>query len=509
MSIKRKFNETPVMKYIYSLLLLILSINLNSKNISPFDRGFKEATTGIERYLILQKTHAEAEMKGINVDYSKMPTIIDIEIPMNAKPIILTKENDFKGITIEVKNNQKDLFLFTRNEQLSPIDIPKQIIDSGNFQNIKKIKKNKCILVIHDENLWSERKGYNYHAYRKDILLTNKGKSKNKVIKPYNNENSSPKCFYRIIDDERTVIKNLTIKRTSDSSHKTYALQLSNLNDILIEQLHIETPTNHLYGDAAIAIYNCTNLLMKDVVINGTYSQSNKYGYGINMDNVYHATFKNLNATGNWGVFGNNNISEVRLEKCDINRFDIHCYGKNVFCENTTFSNLYNQFSAFYGVLTFDKCHFKNFIPILLESSYNAYTKFSLIMKNCNWDVDINHNYLINAGRLGDSPNKRIELSKKYLPSITIQKLNINIPIDVKDIIIIHPATVSAINEIVLPEINIKELKCNYKNKENTGAKLLTSSKFFNVKKKIKYNVQCINSNSNVPIQLVKIDELK
>lgn len=497
------------MKYLFSFLLLLLVIDVHCKNISPLDWGFKEAKTGIERYLILQKVHTEASNKQLNVDYSKMPPIIDLEIPINAKPIILTETNDFKGITICVKNKQKDLFLFARNEELTPIDIPKQIIDSGNFQAINKLKINKCILVIHDEKLWAERRGYDYHANRKDILLINKGKSKNKVIKPYNIENSSPKCFYRIINDESTIIKNLTIKRTSDSSHKTYAVHLSNLNDIVIEQLRIETPTNNLYGDKTIGIYNCTNIQMKDVVINGTYSQNNKYGYGINMDNVYHATFKNLNATANWGIFGTNNMNEVKLENCDINRFDIHCYGKNVYCKNTMFSKLYNQFSSFYGTLTFDKCHFKNFIPVLLESSYNAYTEFSLVMKNCTWDVDAKHNYLIHAGRLGDAPNQRMELSQKYLPSILIKNFKINISADTNKVSIIHPASVSAKNEIILPEIRINGLTFNHPQKGYEDVELFTSSKFFKLKGNLKYNIKRIKSNSKTSNRLIKIDELK
>ena len=399
--------------------------------------------------------------------------------------------------------------MFFRKAELNPIDIPKATIDSGNFQTIDQLKKDKCILIIRDEKLWAERKGYDYHANRKDILLINKGKSKNKVIKPYNNENSSPKCFYRIINDERTIIKNITIKRTSDSSYKTNVVQLSNLNNILIERLRIETPANNMYGDKTIGIYNCTNIQMKNVMINGTYSQENKYGYGIHMDNVYHSIFKSLKATGNWGVFGTNNITEVTLDNCNINRFDIHCYGKNVYCNNTIFSTLYNQFSSFYGELTFDKCHFKNFIPVLLESSYNAYTEFSLRLNDCTWDVDAKHNYLIHAGLLGDTSNKRMELSQKYLPSILIKDFKINISSDVNKVFIIHPASVSGKNEITLPEIRINGLTFNNSSKEYEDVELLTSSKYFKVKGNIIYNIKRIKSHPNTSNQFIKIDELK
>ena len=474
--------NNSVVRFLFSFVLLLYGFEIYCKNISPLDRGFKEAKTGVERYLILQKVHAEAFKKNVNVDYSQMPSIIDVEIPNDAVPIILTKINDFKGITIRVKNNQKDLFLFARTEQLTPIDIPKHIIDSGNFQTIDKLNKDKCILVIYDENVWTERSGYGYNVIRKDILFVDKGESKNQVIKPYNNRNSSPICYYRIVNDECTIIKNLSIKRTLNSSHITYAVQLSNLNDILIDRLYIETPQNELHGDTAIGIYNCTNLKMENVLINGTYSQKNKYGYGIHMDNVYSSTFNNLNATGNWGIFGTYNISEVILENCKINRFDIHCYGKNVYCKNTLFSKLYNQFSSFYGTLTFDKCHFRNFIPVLLESSYNSYTEFSLHLKNCTWDVNSVQNYLVHAGYLGDISNKRIELSQKFLPNIIIENLMINVPVDVEKVFIIHPITVSTKNEIRFSKIRINGLQFYCKEKKNGCVDLLTSSKYFKLK---------------------------
>lgn len=442
------------------------------RNLSPLDWGFKKATTPMERYFVLKAVHAEAVKRGVDVDYSGMPKKIEIEIPHNATPIGLTENNNFKGITFYVLNKQRELFLFERKGELAPIELAKRDIDDANFQNNPLINKGKCLVVIEDENPWTERGGYGYSVKRKDVLLVRNGTGKNKVIQPYNNEYSLPKCAYRYVNDEKTVVKNLKIKRLEDSNKKTYVLRLANLNDVRIETIDIETPEGDMYGDMAFSIYNCTHVRVKNVNIRGTYSQKTEFGYGINMNNVYHSHFKKLNASALWGIFGTNNLSEVTLENCDINRFDIHCYGKNVYCKNTTFHSLYNQFSSFYGKLTFKKCRFKNFIPVLLEASYNAYTDFQLNLIDCKWEVNESRNYLLHAGQLGDAPNRRKELEQKSLPAVFLKNLEIAATVGVKEVYLFKPGTVSTKNQQFLSKEERDGLKFMIKKKKYNRCKI-------------------------------------
>lgn len=438
-----------------------------SRNLSPFDWGFDKAKTSMERYSILHAVHAEAVKRGVDVDYSGMPKKIEIEIPENATPILLTENNNFRGITFFVQNKRKDLFLFERKGTLIPIELLKKDIDNASFKNIPKINKGRCLIVIEDANYWTERIGYSYSVKRKDILLVEEGIGINKVIQTYNNEYSLPKCFFRYVDEEKTIIKNVTIKRSENSTRKTYVLLLTNLNDVRIDGVDIETPKGNMYGDKALNICNCTNVSVKNVNIKGSYSQKDKYGYGIHMDNVYNVSFKNLNTTALWGIFGTNNLSEVILDKCDINRFDIHCYGKNVFCKNTTFNQLYNQFSSFYGVLIFDKCRFNSFIPVLLEPSFNAYTDFQLKLIDCKWNVDESCNYLLYVGNFGNAPNKRKELTRKFIPSIFIKNLIVYLSPKVKNVYLIKAGTISSSNKITLSKIEIDGLKFKYPTKHD------------------------------------------
>lgn len=99
------------------------------------------------------------------------------------------------------------------------------------------------------------------------------------------------------------------------------------------------------------------------------------------------------------------------------------------FFEKCKFRDLYNQFSSIYGTISFNKCEFFDFTPVLFEPSYNAYTKFDLIFKNCIIHASRDKNFLISAGELkGDKTDERAELSKQKYPNVYINGLRIDLP---------------------------------------------------------------------------------
>jgi len=114
------------------------------------------------------------------------------------------------------------------------------------------------------------------------------------------------------------------------------------------------------------------------------------------------------------------------LKNCDINRFDIHCYGKDVRFENCNFVDQYNQFSSVYGELYFKNCTFTNFSPILMEYTYNAYTGFDVVFESCTFNLDKNHNCIVCLPNFSKMENSRPELSKKCLPNVTMQDCQVN-----------------------------------------------------------------------------------
>lgn len=202
---------------------------------------------------------------------------------------------------------------------------------------------------------------------------------------------------------------------------KTMLTRVEYQNNVLIDNITINTPQNtDLYGDYVIRVYNSTNVTVRDVNINGTYSQTNQFGYGMNMLNDWNTHIIRLNATGKWGVFGTNNMNKVTLEDCNLNRFDIHCYGKDITIKDCTFNNMYNQFSSIYGTIRYENCYFKEHTPYLNETSYNSFTPFTLVMKNCVWEVSsygIPEALCVMGGLTGEY-NERLELNKRAYPNV-------------------------------------------------------------------------------------------
>lgn len=393
------------------------------KDVSPYDYGLKTAKTEIERYEVLLKVHRAAVVAGVNVDYSGIDTI-RLEIPTNPSRIPLTNYNDFKGCVFVIKNNSKNTYLFNKTINGNSVEIDKRLIDSGDFRTHNFLNQGRYLLIIEDEKPWVQnRRGYDYGHKRKDILLIENGIAKNAVIKPYNNIYSSPKCSYVKLEHNGLVIKNLIIERDPSCTCLTNIVSVAGHDNVLIQNVCLYTPPNDLVNDRAFTINNCTNVILKDLQIEGTYSQKNYSGYGVNMNNIWNFKATGLHCNGNWGIFGNNNINLVNIEDSQINRFDIHCYGKDVVFNNTTFFNLYNQFSSVFGDVKFYKCTFKDFVPVLIETSYNAYTEFDLTFDNCIFYSTATKNYLIDIGGFDGENNPRYELSEKKLPKIHIKKL--------------------------------------------------------------------------------------
>ena len=159
-----------------------------------------------------------------------------------------------------------------------------------------------------------------------------------------------------------------------------------------------------------------------------SYSRTNHSGYGLLMDNCRNTRIRRLTARTPWGVFGTNNMHNTLFEYCDFDRFDIHCYGRDVTYRHCRQSNSYNQYSSVYGTILHDSCTFDNFTPLLIETSYNSYPHFTLRMHDCHWRLTRQRHTMIEAGRLDTLISSRPELHDKCLPDIDIDGLTIDAP---------------------------------------------------------------------------------
>lgn len=430
-----------------------------SQYVTPNNYGLQEAKNGIERYQVLYNCHEDAAKKHIGVSYQGI-NAIDIEIPANAKSIPLSDYTDFAGVTLNVTNNSKVLFLFQ-------MWFPTREIKANSLTGISRavmtsLQDEDYVVILQDKTPWvAKRQGYDYGATRKDLIVFSKDHTLNNTVFAYNFQKSDIGVSY-FVCSENKVFKNLKFVRTDKSKHKTFLLAVENQANVELSNIHIITPESNKNDDAAIQITNSAMVELNDITIEGTYSQKNKWGYGVKLDNIYDLRIDRMYARANWGVFGTNNINKATLRNCDINRFDIHCYGRDVRCYNCKFTDLYNQFSSVYGDVYFENCTFTNFIPMLIESSYNAYTPFDLTFKSCTFNLTASKNYLMTLSGLEAAHNSRPELSRKALPNITIKNCTVNLADDVKDWYIIHTGRVAYKEPLdYISKLELNRLKIN------------------------------------------------
>ena len=397
------------------------------KVVNPLDYGLNEAKTGEERYHILLRAHQEAQKRGLGVSYAGIGHI-EVTIPDNAKSIPLTYYTDFAGVTIQVENKKKGMFLYTLSSKLTPITVDGIDIDNRDFSCYPALKTGNKLLVIYDKNPWvQERIGYGKGIERKDVVIVRNGRGRNGPVQGYSTAASMPECYYRDIDANRTIIKNVTFNRTESSTEKTYLIKIENQFNVEVTGVNIHTPDGSgLYGDMVICIVNCADVKLKDISVMGTYSSSKQSGYGIRILNLYNLYVENMYGRANWGIFGNYNVNKAHLKQCDINRFDIHCYGRDVQFDNCSFVGLYNQFSGMYGEIRFNNCTFTDCHPVLIEGSYNAFTPFDLYFDGCTFNFDKKHPGIVYFSSFSNEDNSRPELSEKSLPNVKIKNSDVN-----------------------------------------------------------------------------------
>jgi len=498
-------------RLLFACLFILIKTSLIAQDtlLSPKDFGLFEAQSDSERYEVLYKTHVAALKAGVEVDYNGIDTLT-IEVYKTAERIPLGKTTDFKGLRLTVKNKSKVCYLFERQQPTKSIVIDNSLLDGENFSSVPELASGLYQLVVEDENPWvAKREGYSYSAIRRDILLICDGQSRNNPVMPYNNAQSKPKCSFCAVDEDENpvVIQNLTFIRDKGNTYKAMLFTISGQNNLLIKNVTITTPESKLVADAAIDIQNCTNVTFENVSVNGTYSRSDHYGYGIQMNNVWNSRFVRLNAKAKWGVFGTNNINTAYLQDCDLNRFDIHCYGRDVSMKNCKFSNLYNQFSSMFGTLSYQKCRFVNFIPVLLEPSYNAYTQFNIKMEDCVFDANANRYFLISAGRLDSITNTRPELAKKCWPEVNIKNMTVNVPDDVGKLAIFHFNKKQEKNDAspYLKSISIDGMKFNYSGSGH-AADLYLSSRYVKLAQAYSCNISHLDI---LPVSDNRIEQAK
>lgn len=124
-----------LLKFILTVAVLncVTLISCAKNQIVLRDLGILDAKNGVARYEMLYEAHQQAIEEGKSVSYAGIDTLF-IELPKNAKSIELKGGQDFCNVVFKVVNNTKDLFLFTLSNTPTSLQVDKQNIDRGRFE---------------------------------------------------------------------------------------------------------------------------------------------------------------------------------------------------------------------------------------------------------------------------------------------------------------------------------------------------------------------------------------
>lgn len=399
--------------------------------VSPLDYGLREATTGIGRYYALYNAHSDAVSRGIDtVSYAGIDTI-DLEMPPGWRSLPLTRVTDFAGVVLNVTNHAHHGSLFSLTQKATAIEMDKNIVDALDYSGIPQLATGWHLLILNDRKPWTERRGFGYMQYRSDIIVVHDGHGLNSPVMPWNTDSTLLKASYVDIDTVQKVFRNVTMHRAKGCTFRTNLISVSGQYNVLIEHAHVTTPKSNMIADGIFSINNSADITLLDIKVEGTYSgkgRPDKYGYAFSLNNLYNSRFQYIDAWGNWGVFGSNNLNRTVLANCTVDRFDIHCYGRDATLTECTLSGRQTLYTSFYGTARFDHCYFKDYVPVRVRSSYNAYTPFDIEINHCTFELTPKHHYIVRVNLLDTADNPRPELREKCWPNLTIDGMDVIVP---------------------------------------------------------------------------------
>lgn len=391
-------------------------------------------------YDLLYSLHTTAISMDVNVNYKDVRRI-NIEIPSVFNSIPLSNTTDFRNCEFHIRNNSKDCYLFERGSQRPRIelDIDPDLLKGIDYSSVPELKNGKFILVVQDANLWAKRilNQGDTNIYRYDIISIQDGFARNTPIQPYDTVDSRP-VFYAINVDED---KNPTICNgkffRENSTKLTNLFDIEKVDGMLVKDVYVHTDKttapNDMKADATFYFSRVANLTLDNVYQMNTYSDAANaitHGYFLMILNGFNIKLININAHDNdWGVIGCRCINTAFVDKCNMNRFDIHTYGRGVTIRDSIFSYKFCQIGDYYGDIVFDNCTFnKCSSPLIHEHTYNYLTKYNVYFKNCTINGSDRLLYYINPHM--DVAPIRVEQSKKYLPNIYVEGLVVNLDKD-------------------------------------------------------------------------------
>ena len=425
----RILNAASAFLYIQSLRLEYAPVPnaLPGGTISPFDYGLREATTGEARYEALYKAHCAAVALGLELDYGGVGTV-ELTVPAGAKALPLPDNTDFKGTVFRVLDNAQKAYLFSMEKVFSRVAVSGTQIDAADYSGVPALSGGLHLLRILDDQHWvNDREGFDHPADRADVVLIRDGIGSNGPVASYDTPATRINAEYCEADDARKTFCNVTLVRDAASTQIVNLLSVRGINNLYLGNVRVETPSGTgIYGDTAIDIRHCTNLTCEDVTFDGLYCDDHETGYGLSINNTWNAVFRRIHSHNRWAAFGCNNMQDSFLEDSDVERFDVHCYGRNITVRNSTLTGKGIPCSSIFGTVLCENVTFSDCFAYSMRTEYNAFTPFDIVLRNCELISGSQH-ALVNLGKYEAKINPRPELAKKNMPNLEVDGLTVRL----------------------------------------------------------------------------------
>ena len=264
-------------------------------------------------------------------------------------------------------------------------------------------------------------------------------------------------------------------------------MKIDGQNNFRLHNITVNTPVTDWTGDACINIINCTNTLCEDITFNGTYSQTDYYGYGFSCNNIWNSTFRRITSHCPWGVFGCNNTHDSLLEDSDVERFDTHCYGRNITIRNSILTGRGIPVSSIFGTILLEHTKLVKCYPYSIRADYNSYVDLDVVIRDC--EMTGTTAWIFPMGRLDNIINERPELAEKRWPNVFIDGLSFEVPSGATAVYLFRPSTKNSYGKPLgnVSQVNIKGLQFKYPSDATQSVPFYISSRDANASKSIRY----------------------
>lgn len=288
---------------------------------------------------------------------------VKYDMDLSGSTILVTNDNCYSMYLI--LNDDEKLYTYTTK-------INKSYLKQGtcHFPMEDNSLPSNCVLHIIDNNAWSTRNdaGNIYEDFRKELMFHNVfGICSGDLTFGFDDENTDLKVSYSYYNPKRLTIvgckvrlettPNVTIGTFNCKRHNTH------IKDIFIDPKPNSIGNDNHFKNSVIKFEDCYNVEVSNISginIAGKEATKQGSGYSIRFVNCYKATIRDCNINGLWGATAMNNVKDVYIENCILNRVDVHNYFSNLFIQGTTIYDWGVNIGCGTGILSFNNCKFVN-----------------------------------------------------------------------------------------------------------------------------------------------------